>query len=569
MSEKLREEFSAVDSNNKDANELDFTANEVGARRTASVRGIISKYQLWTLYLGIFLITFAIGIEQNLDTGLLNIALEEFKANALTSVVSVLTELIGIIFIPLFSLLSDYFGRTELFFISLMFYFIGLIISFCSNNFATFVFASTIKSIGSTGYSIIKLVLMADLTSLANRVNFNSVDMVPFVLCNWIGSYAITPISENLDWRWSYKIPAIAFGPFVALFFGMMFYLQHKAKKQTITFVSVRHFGLKSGLKKIVNEFDLVGFILLVVSLSCIMLPLIMAGDQEDGWNTPSMIALMVIGGLLLVGLIVWLYKYSKYPLIPMRFLRNSTTLGAMLIIFFVRMDSGLNWQYFTQYFMISRKLDPTSASLLFKGYQMGYLVACLVTGILIKKMPNFKHLLIVGAIINCIGLGTMIPARFPHSSDVLIHVTQTLSGIGQGIVDMCVIVAYQGSVSRKDVAIVTSTSQLVLSIGSSVGGTIGGAIWTQVVPQLINKYTKGNDIDYSRVLNEMNYVWDLPEQQFEQVIAGYGDGQMIISGISCALAGLSLLVAIFMIKPIDVHNTQKFDDKIDDKEEE
>ncbi|KAI9291697.1 MFS general substrate transporter [Neoconidiobolus thromboides FSU 785] len=566
MKDNLRAEFGAEEINNVDQKEL--TIDEVGARRMASIRGIMSRPQLWACYIGLLLITFIVSLEVNLGYGLLTVALNEFKANALTSVISVVTSLMGIILVPLYSKISDFFGRTEIFLISLFIYVIGLILTFSASSFSTFSAGWIFTSIGSTGYETIKAVLMADLTSLANRANLNAADMIPFVMNNWIGTFSATPISENLGWRWGYIIPTILFVPFIFLFFSMMFYLQHKAKRQTNTFVSIKQFGLKKAMKKIYHDIDLVGFALLTVSLLLIMIPLIVAGTLSDGWNTPSMITLIVIGSILFIGLIVWEYKYSKHPLIPIQMLKNKTTLGGVLIAFFIKMDAGLNWQYFYLYFMISRKLDPTSALLLFKGNQVGYLVSVLVSGILIKKLPNFKYLLIAGTVVNCIGLGTMIPARFPHSSDASIHVTQAISGIGQGMIDMSAIIAYQGTVSRKDVAIVTATVQLLRNVATSIGGTIAGAIWTQVVPQLIQRNVEG-EIDLTRAMNEIAYVWELPDSQFEQVVSGFGDGQMIISAVSCALGVIGFLIAVFMVKPVDVHNTQKFDENITDENEE
>ncbi|KAI9298013.1 MFS general substrate transporter [Neoconidiobolus thromboides FSU 785] len=566
VKEDLKQDFNIED--DKQEKNKTFVASELGARRMASLRSVISNKELWVCYIGLFLITFVNSLESNFNYSLFNIALEEFKANAILSVFGVVTSLLGIILVPLYSKFTDYFGRTEIYLFSLLCHLLGVVFLGVANSFSFFFAGYFLSNIGFIGFNITKKIIVADLTSLANRAMFSSIDMIPFVLNNWLGTLLATPVSVNLGWRWGYIVSAAIFIPCISLFFGMMFYLQRKAKKQTNTFVSIKQFGLSTGLKNIYQELDLVGFTLLVAGLLTLLIPFNIAATLENGWGSPSMIALIIIGVVLLIGLIVWESKYAKAPLIPLSIFKNRTVSGAILVICLISLDSGINWQYLYLYFMTSRKLDPTSASLLFKGYQTGYLISALITGFLIKKLHNYKYLLIAGAALNCIGLGAMIPARFPHSSDLSIHVTQALSGIGQGIVDIGIAVAYQGSVDRKDIAITVSTIQIIQGIVSAFGNTIAGVVWVQVVPMLIKQRVEG-EIDMTGAMNQMKYVWELPSNQFDQVISSYGDVQMIFSALSCALAGLALVIIIFMINPVNVHTTQKFDGKITEKHED
>ncbi|KAI9291034.1 hypothetical protein K502DRAFT_344935 [Neoconidiobolus thromboides FSU 785] len=339
-----------------------------------------------------------------------------------------------------------------------------------------------------------------------------------------------------------------------------MFHLHRKAKRQTDILISIRQFEATYSLRKIYKEIDLIGFFLLIASLIMILLPLNIAGTLGNGWKTPSMILLILLGAVLLIILILWEYKYANKSSIPLKLLKNRTALGAILILVCVGIDSSLNWQCFLLYFMITRKLDPTRVTLLFKGYQMGYLVSGFFVAFSIKKKLNLKYFLIAGAALNCIGIGTMIPSRLPHSTEFSIHVTQTIAGVGQTILDIGIVVAYQGSVSRKNVATITGTAQILRGIFSAFGNTVAGTVWNQVIPELIKKYVEGN-IDITKAMNEMTYIWGLPENRSEQVVTAFGDGQMTISAISCGLAEIGFLITVFMIKSIDIHNTQKFDE--------
>lgn len=96
---------------------------------------------------------------------------------------------------------------------------------------------------------------------------------------------------------------------------------QHKARKPIGTV-----------LKNIAKEMDFIGLVLVAASLALILLPFTLAPLADGGWNNPSMIAMIVIGFVLFPVFCFYDAKYATYPIVPYKFLKNTTILASCII---------------------------------------------------------------------------------------------------------------------------------------------------------------------------------------------------------------------------------------------
>lgn len=101
------------------------------------------------------------------------------------------------------------------------------------------------------------------------------------------------------------------------------------------------------------QKFDVIGLLLLGTSVALILLPLTLAGKAKGGWSnrttphlllvlmlnifcwTASMIAMLVVGIVVLPIFAAWDFRFSKYPIVPRRFLINRSIMFASGIGFF------------------------------------------------------------------------------------------------------------------------------------------------------------------------------------------------------------------------------------------
>lgn len=80
------------------------------------------------------------------------------------------------------------------------------------------------------------------------------------------------------------------------------------------------------------EEVDAFGLILLGFGWALLLLPFSLKTYAHDGWRNPSMIAMMVVGGLLLIAYAVYETVWARFPSMPRRLLFNRTFIMAIII---------------------------------------------------------------------------------------------------------------------------------------------------------------------------------------------------------------------------------------------
>ena len=82
------------------------------------------------------------------------------------------------------------------------------------------------------------------------------------------------------------------------------------------------------------QNLDIIGLAILGTSVALILLPLTLSQTAKGGWNNGSMIAMIVIGGVLLFVFAGWDIRFATRPVMPGRFLKNRAFVAASWIGF-------------------------------------------------------------------------------------------------------------------------------------------------------------------------------------------------------------------------------------------
>lgn len=86
--------------------------------------------------------------------------------------------------------------------------------------------------------------------------------------------------------------------------------------------------------KQVLIEIDAFGLILLGFGWSLLLLPFSLSSSARGGWNNPSLIAMMIVGGLLLITYAFFEVYYAPVPSAPRRILKNRTFIMAVIVDF-------------------------------------------------------------------------------------------------------------------------------------------------------------------------------------------------------------------------------------------
>lgn len=101
-------------------------------------------------------------------------------------------------------------------------------------------------------------------------------------------------------------------------------------------------------------EIDIIGLILIGLSLALILVPLTLTNSGDSSWSSASVIAMLVMGFVCLGITIVYEGWFAKYPAVPGRFMKNPTVLAACIINLFDFISFYLQFTYQCEFTVLS-----------------------------------------------------------------------------------------------------------------------------------------------------------------------------------------------------------------------
>lgn len=116
--------------------------------------------------------------------------------------------------------------------------------------------------------------------------------------------------------------------PFGAcIIIGTLIYYQHQAKKADLVPFE------KTTIWSFCSDIDLGGVTLFVAGLTLLFLPITMAGSLLDGWRTPWIVALIVVGFIILLILPMYEKFVAVNPILPVSYFKDATIVVSILLI--------------------------------------------------------------------------------------------------------------------------------------------------------------------------------------------------------------------------------------------
>ncbi|CAD6444946.1 1c296539-885c-419b-8c11-1f1b056d9e2f [Sclerotinia trifoliorum] len=515
---------SSIDSNVKDA---EIASDDVGNATQAGVQNIEAVSMTWTTcslviaYIGIFLISFTTSLESQVVMSLSIFATSSFNNHSLISTVFVVQSVVMAVIKTPMAKTADVFGRLEAFSISIFLAVLGGLTMAISSNVQTYAAAQIFYAAGSTGLQILQQIFIADTTDLLNRALWSSLPQIPFLITVWIGAPIGDKILKTTTWRWGYAIWCIIL-PAVFLPLALSLFLNNrKAKKANLAAPSpLKGLGPIRLVKTLWNDLDIGGMILLSAAFALILIPLTIASKASNGWASPDIIVMIVLGVLCLFSFLVWesIKQLAPHPLIPLGLLKSRSFCAGCGIGFFYFMAFFLSVQpYFYSYLLVVQDLSIPAAGHITQVFSFTATISSVIISFFIKYTKYYKPYITAGSLIYLMGIGVMYHYRQENSSIAQIIGTQIAVGIGGGMLNVPAQLAVQTSVpSHQNVAVATAVYLTCVEMGGAVGSAIAGVIWGHDIPKKLAEYS--TTINSSAVYNSINNALAYPMGSTERI---------------------------------------------------
>mgnify|MGYP002680303555 CR=1 FL=1 len=270
-------------------------------------------------------------------------------------------------------------------------------------------------------------------------------------------------------------------------------------------------------------------------------------GGVEYAWNSPVIICL-IAAAILFAVLFAVAEAKAKHPIMPLFLFKNRnfmlTTIGGFIILF----ATMAAMSYLPTYFQITHGLSATAAGYMEVPMSIAYLVASIISGVLISKSGRYKKLMAVSFVIAAVGT-VLITTLTADTTVVLAGLYLAIMGFGMGLSFEVLVLIVQNEFPSDMVGVATSATNFFREIGTTLGASVAGALFAaNIASQMADKLAPfGGVATLGFDANSLTpaLVRTLPDELQRAVAVAYNDALM---PVFLLMVPLTVVAGLLMI---------------------
>lgn len=525
------------------------------------------------LGVSVLLCAWAAALDSSVTTSLQPWATSAFNHHSMgLGTLNVAVQIINGISKPVWARTANIVSRPATYTLSMLFYVLGYVIVASSHTISAYIVGSALSAAGSSGVDFLNSIIVADMTSLKWRALATSILSTPYIINTWYAGYIVQDLGSS-GWRWGYGMFCIIMPVVLSPATIIMFLYEGKAHEylgQQEKSDYKQEMGFKKNWKKllwrVLIEVDALGLLLIGFGFSLILLPFSLYDGAEGKWKNPSLIAMFVVGGVLIIFFFMYEFIWAPFPIVPRRCL-NRTLVASVVIDFFYQLAGMIPLVYLSSFVYIVKDWSDQDWTYYNNTLTMSLCVFGVVAGVCMRVTHRYKVFQYIGVILAILGSSIMLDGRTASDGTLNIIWSQILNGMGGGFNVVASGVALQASIPHRDMAISISIVNLISSIGSSIGSSISTAIWQGKMEQTLRKYMPSSVTDsevsefFASITNLRNYEFSSDVRQAG--IKAYREVNFYFYPIAVSLQFIRLATVFFQSNYYlgDTHNAVETDD--------
>ncbi|KAJ8124164.1 hypothetical protein ONZ43_g51 [Nemania bipapillata] len=509
------------------------THKQEGVRQVEAIVTVWSKQVLIVMFILLYLVSFIDALLSVVQASLIPYVTSSFKEHGLLATTSIVATIVGgVITLPIAKII-DIWGRAEGFVVMVGLAVLGLILKAACQNVETYAAGHTIYWAGHIGIGYIINIMLADMTTLKNRMILFGINSTPTIASVFAGSVIAQLFYERSTFRW-------AFGAFIIILVAFCIPV-------AMVFIWI------------------VGMLLTIFGFSLLLLPFSLSGYAPHGWATGYIIAMIVLGVVLLVAFVFWEKYVAPVQYFPFKFLKDRTILGACGLYGFLFISIYCWDTYYQSYLQVVNNEDITISGYVLNTFSLTAAFVAPFVGLYTRYTGEYKWLAIIGGIpFATLGTVLLIHFRTPGTHVGYLVMCQLFNGISSEIWTLAAQLAIMASVTHQEIAAALALWSLFGSIGASIGIAVAGALWTNILPVKLYEFLPDDAKDqaiaiYSDITVQLSYPIGSPIR--DAIIAAYGDVQrkMVIAGSAFLPV---CLICLLLWKNINVKKLEEINGK-------
>ncbi|KAJ9134094.1 Major facilitator superfamily domain-containing protein [Pleurostoma richardsiae] len=430
----------------------------------------------------------------------------------------------------LYGRLSDILGRKVILITCLCLLALGdLLCGFAQTGTQLYAFRG-VAGLANGGIMALVMMIVSDVTTLEQRGKYQGILGSCVGMGNTIGPFIAAGFTRGVTWRATFYLIAP-----LALCVGVILYFL--LPPQTIP-----PEPLRSKLAKI----DYLGILLSSSGTIILLIPISGIGTQFEA-SSPMVIAMLTVGGalLLLFGLNEW--KLARLPMFPFRLFKNPALAAMLIQNFLIGIVFYSLLYYLPIYFQSAREIGVLTSAALVLPIVIPQAIASALSGQYISRMGRYGEVIWLGYILWVIGtsLQCIFRRTFPIAAIVVIL---GVEGAGVGLVFQPTLVAAQAHSPKQDRAVVISARNFIRALGGSAGLAIASAIFSNsLISHLPSDLPPAVQTRIKESIFDVPDTSSLSESQKIAVLDSYATASRSVFYLWAGAMGCCLALMIFI----------------------
>ncbi|KAL1744126.1 major facilitator superfamily domain-containing protein [Schizophyllum fasciatum] len=516
------------------------------------------KRTLWLIGASIIVCAWAYSLDMATTSNYSPLAVSSFKqhSSGLPSL-SIATNVIAAVCKPFIAKTSDITSRPYTYILILCFYVAGYVTVALSPTLGVYVAGEILVAIGSSGLDLMNEVIVADLTTLEWRAFVGSMLSTPFLINTWFSGRIVEAFSTGERWRWGYGMFAIIMPVVLAPAIATLIHLDREAQREGIVNIASSNAARRAAhpswweqTRRNMVEIDAIGLLLLGFGWAMALLPFVLNTKMKEGWNSPRMIIMELLGISSLAGYVFFEAYYSPMPSAPRRLLTNRTFISAIIIDFVYMLCGFLRSVYFPSYVLIVKTWSTRNWVYFNNTTTFSLCIFGLIAGLIQRWTHRYKTLQIIGLVVKMIGIGVLLRGTSASSSTASLLTSQILIGAGGACSVVGSRVASQASVPHQDLALTVALLALWTKIGAAIGSAAAAMIWSHKMPGHMRQFMPANvtDAQIKEFLGDIKKIraYDIDDPIRVGAIAAYKETLWYLITPALVLSVIPLVAACF-----------------------
>ena len=276
--------------------------------------------------------------------------------------------------------------------------------------------------IGLVGVMLQITLFLSDNSSLKWRLFYSFVPAWPAIINMWVSGNIVEAANPIENWSWNIAMWAFIFPLSCIPLIACLLHMRWKASKtpewkelqSEMTFYQSH--GIVQTVVQLFWKLDIIGLLLLTVSMGCILIPLTVAGGVDSQWKRGKIIGPLVLGVFLVPVTIYWESKWATAPFAPFKLLKDRGVWAPMWIYFLVCFIYQMACGYLYTILLVSMDQSDLSATRIFNITSFVSAIFSPIFGFMVAKTGRLKMYMLFGCSLYFVVMGLFY--RYRGGSD-------------------------------------------------------------------------------------------------------------------------------------------------------